>query len=84
MTRLGLNEFRNVGPLQEREFSPERVRLPLKQHAGAPAVPTVRAGERVRVGDLVAQPAEGQLGAPIHASIDGTVRSAEGSVEIEA
>jgi len=84
MTRLGLNEFHNVGPLQEREFSPERVRLPLKQHAGAPAEPTVRAGERVRVGDLVARPAEGQLGARIHASIDGTVRSVEGSVEIEA
>ena len=52
--------------------------------SGPPAEPTVRAGERVRVGDLVAQPAEGQLGARIHASIDGTVRSVEGSVEIES
>jgi Na+-translocating ferredoxin:NAD+ oxidoreductase RnfC subunit len=84
MTRLGLNEFRNVGPLEERDFAPPRVVLPLKQHAGAPAEPAVRAGERVRVGDLVAQPAEGQLGARIHASIDGTVRSVDGSVEIEA
>ncbi len=83
MTRLGLNEFRNVGPLEERDFAPPRVVLPLKQHAGAPAEPTVRPGERVRMGDLVAQPAEGQLGAPIHASIDGTVRSVDGSVEIE-
>ncbi len=84
MTRLGLNEFRNVGPLVEHDFAPQRVMLPLKQHAGAPAEPAVRAGERVRVGDLVARPAEGQLGARIHASIDGTVRSVDGAVEIES
>jgi Na+-translocating ferredoxin:NAD+ oxidoreductase RnfC subunit len=83
MTRLGLNEFRNVGPLVDDDFAPERVVLPLKQHAGTPAEPTVRAGERVRVGDLVARPPQGQLGAPIHASIDGTVRSIEDAVEIE-
>jgi Na+-translocating ferredoxin:NAD+ oxidoreductase RnfC subunit len=84
MARLDLNRFQNVGPLAERDFRPRRVVLPLKQHAGAPAEPTVRAGERVRVGDLVAQPAKGTLGARIHASIDGTVRSTDGSVEIEA
>jgi Na+-translocating ferredoxin:NAD+ oxidoreductase RnfC subunit len=84
MARLALNEFRNVGPLVEHEFTPQRVVLPLKQHAGAPAEPTVKAGQRVKEGDLVARPAEGQLGARIHASIDGTVRSTDGSVEIES
>ena len=84
MARLGLNEFRNVGPLIDCDFAPQRVVIPLKQHAGAPAEPTVRPGERVKMGDLVAQPAEGQLGARIHASIDGTVRSTDGAVEIES
>jgi Na+-translocating ferredoxin:NAD+ oxidoreductase RnfC subunit len=84
MARLGLNGFRNVGPLVDHPFAPQRVVLPLKQHAGAPAEPTVRPGQGVRVGDLVARPAEGQLGAPIHASIDGTVRSTDSAVEIEA
>jgi len=84
MARLGLNDFRNVGPLVDPDCAPARVVLPLKQHAGAPAEPTVRTGERVKVGDLVARPAKGQLGAPIHASIDGTVRSTEDAVEIEA
>jgi Na+-translocating ferredoxin:NAD+ oxidoreductase RnfC subunit len=84
MARLGLNEFRNVGPLVDHDFAPARVVLPLKQHAGAPARPTVREGEGVKVGDLVARPADGQLGAPIHASIDGTVRSTDDAVEIEA
>jgi hypothetical protein len=44
----------------------------------------VRGGERVRVGDVVAAPAEGALGARIHASIDGVVTSVNGSVVIEA
>jgi len=44
----------------------------------------VRAGERVRVGDVVAAPAKGALGARIHASIAGTVRDVDGAVSIEA
>jgi hypothetical protein len=84
MTKLGLSSFRNVGPLVDAPFAPKRVAIPLRQHAGAPAVPTVRSGERVRTGDLVAAPAAGALGARIHASIDGVVRDVEGAVVIEA
>ncbi len=84
ITRLGLESYRNVGPLEDRVFAPQRVVLPLKQHAGAPAVPAVRVGDRVHAGDLVAAPAAGALGARIHASIDGVVRSVEGGVTIEA
>jgi Na+-translocating ferredoxin:NAD+ oxidoreductase RnfC subunit len=84
MAKLGLTGFRNVGPLEERPFAPRQVVLPLKQHAGAPAQPAVRAGERVQVGDLVAAPAAGALGARIHASISGTVRDTDGRIVIEA
>jgi len=83
MTRLGLNEFENVGPLVERSIHPRRVVLPLKQHAGAPALPSVKAGDRVREGDLVAAPAPGALGARIHASLAGVVREVNASVMIE-
>jgi Na+-translocating ferredoxin:NAD+ oxidoreductase RnfC subunit len=82
--RLGLRDFRNEGPLVEMEIAPERVVLPLKQHAGAPSVPSVRPGERVRQGDLVAARAEGSLGANIHASIAGRVASVDEAVVIEA
>jgi Na+-translocating ferredoxin:NAD+ oxidoreductase RnfC subunit len=84
MAKLGLAGFRNLGPLEDRPLAPKRIVLPLKQHAGAPARPTVRAGERVEVGDLVAVPDEGALGARIHASIAGTVRDTDGAVVIEA
>ncbi len=84
MAKLGLTGFRNVGPFEERPLAPRRVVLPLKQHAGEPARPVVRAGERVAAGDLVAAPAEGRLGARIHASIAGRVREVEGRIVIEA
>jgi electron transport complex protein RnfC len=35
----------------------ERYVLPLSQHAGAPARPVVQAGDRVRRGQVVAEPA---------------------------
>jgi Na+-translocating ferredoxin:NAD+ oxidoreductase RnfC subunit len=84
MAKLGIAGFRNEGPLEDRLEPPARVVLPLKQHAGEPARPVVRPGEKVREGDLVAAPAEGALGARIHASIAGTVRSIDGAVVVEA
>lgn len=83
MRKLGLTEFNNVGPLEDRPLDPRRVVLPLKQHAGAPAVALVKPGDRVRVGDLLAAPAEGALGARIHSSIEGVVRAVNGAVTIE-
>jgi Na+-translocating ferredoxin:NAD+ oxidoreductase RnfC subunit len=83
MQRLGLTGFRNVGPLEDRPLKPRRVVLPLKQHAGVPAEAKVRPGDRVREGDLIAAPPQGQLGANIHASIGGTVREVNGAITIE-
>jgi Na+-translocating ferredoxin:NAD+ oxidoreductase RnfC subunit len=83
MTRLGLNEFENVGPLSSQAFHPRRVVLPLKQHAGAAAIAAVKAGDRVSVGDLIAAPAPQAFGARIHASVAGTVREVGDAVIIE-
>ncbi len=84
IARLGLGEFNNTGPLSDHKFAPSRVELPLKQHAGAPAVATVKCGDRVRVGDLLAAPESGKLGARIHASIDGVVTVGANAITIEA
>jgi Na+-translocating ferredoxin:NAD+ oxidoreductase RnfC subunit len=84
IARLGLGEFNNVGPLVDHSFSPQKVKILLKQHAGAPAVPVVKCGDRVRVGDLLAAPEQGKLGARVHASIDGVVRVTTDAVFIEA
>jgi electron transport complex protein RnfC len=51
---------------------PDEVVLPLRQHAGNPAIPIVRVGDRVERGDTLAQ-ADGHISAPIHASAAGRV-----------
>ena len=73
VSRLGLSTYNKTAPLSERDYPIAEVRLPLKQHVGAPSKPVVQTGQAVRQGELVAAaPAEG-LGANIHASISGTV-----------
>ncbi len=84
IARLGLGEFNNTGPLIDYVFSPQRVHIPLKQHAGVPATPVVKCGDRVRVGDLLAAPEPGKLGARIHSSIDGIVTGITDAIAIEA
>lgn len=78
MHKLGLMQFRNVGPLRMELLPAKRVGIGLKQHAGAPCQPVVAVGERVKKGQAVGRPpvANGKpaLGAPVHASIDGVVR----------
>ena len=84
IAKLGLGEFVNEGPLTEHRFAPRKVTLPLKQHAGAPAVAVVKSGDRVRVGDLIAAPEAGKLGARIHASIDGRATVGLDAIVIDA
>lgn len=62
-----------------------RVELRMRQHIGMPASPVVAVGDRVRVGDVVGEIIKGGMGAPVHASIDGVVRSVSfDAVVIEA
>jgi Na+-translocating ferredoxin:NAD+ oxidoreductase RnfC subunit len=84
IARLGLSEFNNTGPLVDHIFTPKRVNILLKQHAGAPAVPQVKSGDRVREGDLLATPEAGKLGAPVHASMGGRVTVRQDSIVIDA
>jgi electron transport complex protein RnfC len=51
---------------------PARLYLPLQQHLGGPARPTVLVGQKVKKGELVAE-ATGMVSAPIHAPTSGTV-----------
>ena len=72
--KLGLAPYRShKAPLDEHEWQPREVRIPLKQHAGIPAIPAVKAGSRMRRGDLVASIPDGELGADVHASVSGRV-----------
>jgi Na+-translocating ferredoxin:NAD+ oxidoreductase RnfC subunit len=85
INRLGLARYDLPAPFTEVPQTFRRVSLALQQHIGAPARPTVRAGDRVVVGDLVGEVPEAALGARIHASIAGMVREVSASaIVIEA
>ena len=57
-------------------FSPAEVAVPLSRHLGAPAVPLVQAGDRVRKGQTIGALA-GKVSANVHASVSGTVKAVE-------
>ncbi len=48
------------------------VSIPMQMHIGAPAKPTVKVGDLVQVGSLIAEPG-GFVSVPIHASVSGKV-----------
>lgn len=59
------------------EYLPKgEVVYPLSQHIGAPAHPLVKRGDRVLVGQKIAE-ASGYVSAPVHASVSGTVKAIE-------
>lgn len=73
MSRLGLDRYESPAELREHRAAPSLLTLPLRQHAGAPSVPVVRAGSPVEEGGLVAEIPEGALGSRIFASAAGVV-----------
>ena len=81
--RAGVHKYYNYDIPNLRDYEPSRVEIPTKMHIGAPAVACVRVGDKVRVGDCIATPAEGALGAAIHASISGRVAAAGERIVIE-
>ena len=56
--------------------APKSVVIPTVMHIGAPAKPIVKAGDKVAVGQLIAE-SGGFVSAPIHSSVSGTVKKVE-------
>ena len=62
-------------PIQPLAKAPAQVVIPMSMHIGAPCKPTVQKGDTVLVGQMIG--ATAGLGAPIHASVSGTVVAVE-------
>jgi Na+-translocating ferredoxin:NAD+ oxidoreductase RnfC subunit len=75
--RLQIEEYERETPYGNVTSKPGAVRIKMKQHAGEAASPVVREGQRVKKGQAVGRVAAGKLGADVHASIDGKVRSVD-------
>ena len=89
MHKLGLTRFHNVGPSGRPAHGGREGGHPAEAARRRPCEPAVKVGHRVKKGEAVGRPAvkDGKpaLGAPVHASIDGTVAAiADGIIWIEA
>lgn len=89
--RLGLTEYDVHADWDEKisvrlEESLKEAVISLRQHIGAPCECVVKVGETVKCGDVLGVPAvkdgKTQLGAAIHASIDGKITAAENGTVI--
>ena len=58
----------------ERLPIPKLVYISMAQHLGAPATPCVAVGDKVKVGQVIANPT-GFVSAPVHSSVSGTVKA---------
>jgi Na+-translocating ferredoxin:NAD+ oxidoreductase RnfC subunit len=83
--RLGLSAYRDYPvPLRDQGRDPDQVRIPLRQHVGAPSRPVVDEGVQVQRGQLIAAVPDDSLGANVHASVSGkVVEVTEESIQIE-
>lgn len=59
---------------------PKEVSIPLGQHIGAPAKAIVKRGDKVLVGQLIAE-AAGFISAAIHSSVSGTVKKVDKALD---
>ena len=79
MQRIGVAPFDTGVPEFIRDgWKPSVIELPLRQHIGAPAKALVKQGDKVAVGQLVAE-ADGMISANIHASVNGIVTDVSAS-----
>ena len=73
IARMGLERYDVDAPLSEKLLPTGQVRIMLCMGVGAPSVPVVGVGDKVRKNTLIADIAPGKLGVKMHASISGTV-----------
>ena len=81
--RLDLFNYDVAAPLSGKIPEISKVKIPLSQHTGVPAVPVVKIGDMVKCGGLIGEIPEGKLGARVHASIDGKVTEIGSYIKIE-
>lgn len=73
IARIGLKKYNVAAPLTEDTAACGLVKIKLSQHIGAPAVPVVKTGDKVKQGQILAKAKQDSLSLPVHCSIDGTV-----------
>ena len=74
--RLGLTKYNVPAPLKDELVKADSVKIMLSQCIGAPSVLAVKAGDVVKIGDVIGNAPEGKLGTAVHSSVNGVVSEA--------
>lgn len=73
------NKLSAAEPIKVAEL-PKIAVFPMGQHIGAPAKPIVKKGDKIKVGQMIAE-AGGFVSAPIYSSVSGTVLNIDAIIE---
>jgi electron transport complex protein RnfC len=74
------NKITSDSPIRKLD-PPKQAVIPLSQHLGAPAEPTVEKGETVKVGTRIGKAAS-FISANVHSSVSGTVKKIDSYVDV--
>lgn len=83
VSKLGVEKWDEPAPLRPFAAKLSRLVLPLKQSAGSPVTPVVRAGQTVREGDVLGEPPKDALGATLHSPVGARVASVGDTIVLE-
>ncbi|MDR2054867.1 MAG: SLBB domain-containing protein [Desulfovibrio sp.] len=83
-SRLGVSRYMGLETPDLGTLKPDVIRVPLGRHIGAPALPLVLPGQKVRSGECIGEIPEKSLGARAHAGINGVVVSVDDAVTIRS
>lgn len=72
--KLKLQGYDVEAPYNSEKIPVKKVSIPLQQHIGIKATVIVKKGEIVKEGQMIGKIADNELGANVHASIDGKVK----------
>jgi len=79
MRRLDIDRYDSPAPLAPKALTTTRAVMPLKQHAGPPAIAKVKPEQTLTMGEIIAEPAPDALGAILHAPFASRVEAVEAS-----
>ena len=79
---MHVKHCKNTAELKaERIPTPKSITVPMSMHIGAPAVPVVKVGDAVKVGQLIGEAGPG-LSSPVYSGVSGTVKKIDGMINI--
>ncbi len=74
--KLKLQDYDVEAPYNSDKIPVKKARIPLQQHIGIKATAIVKKGEIIKEGQMIGKIPDGELGANIHASINGKIKEA--------